>query len=136
LGQRVGGALEDERPSWLEAALVGLTSGDWPEEWKVYRRVAETIRALAEMGRVIIVGRGGLFITRDMPGGIHLRLVAPLEHRVATTVTATGASKECAASIVREKDRNRQSFYRRHWPNHPLTAEQLIPRFARAASWS
>ena len=40
------------------------------------------VRALAEVGRVIIVGRGGVFITRDLPGGIHVRLVAPREWRV------------------------------------------------------
>ena len=83
-------SLKDQQPSWLEEALGGLMLGDHPDELKVYHRVAATTRLLAEMGRVVIVGRGGAFITRNLLGGIHLRLVAPLEFRVAATNNPVG----------------------------------------------
>ena len=83
-------SLKDQQPSWLEEALVSLMLGDHPDELNVYHRVAATTRLLAEMGRVVIVGRGGAFITRNLLGGIHLRLVAPLEFRVAATNNPVG----------------------------------------------
>jgi hypothetical protein len=68
-------SLEKKTRSWLDELLV---SG--PESsFGVYRRVAATIRALAEVGGAVIVGRGGVFVTEGLPGGIHIRLVAPLE---------------------------------------------------------
>jgi hypothetical protein len=114
-------ALEDERPAWLEEALAGLAIADpaaGADEFCVFRRVATAIRALAEMGRVVIVGRRGAMITRDLPGGIHLRLVASLAFRVASMVETRSLSPEAAAAEVRRVDRNRDAFYRRHWPGH------------------
>ena len=126
-------SLEDDRPTWLEAAIGGLTSVDWPDELSVFHRVAETIRALAAVGRVIIVGRGGVFVTRDMPGGVHLRLVAPEEFRIEKTASAMGITKDAAAAAVREKDANRALFYRRHWPSRPLVPEAFSATFNTAA---
>ena len=52
------------------------------DEFQVYRRVAHTVRGLARAGRAIIVGRGGVYATVDLPTGVHVRLVAPLQDRV------------------------------------------------------
>jgi hypothetical protein len=128
LPKRRVAALEDERPSWLEDALASLAiSGgkSAPDELAVFRRVGEAIRALAELGRVVIVGRGGAYVTRDMPGGLHVRLVAPLEFRIAATAEVQGISKAAAAAWVRDKDASREAFYRRHWPTRPVAPERF-----------
>ena len=81
------------------------------------------IRALAELGRVVIVGRGAVYLTGDMPGGVHVRLVAPAGVRIARTAGATGVSVDAAGAWVRDTDRARESFFRRHWPARPLMPE-------------
>ena len=92
--------LEDQQPSWLEEALGGLAiAGNHPEEVTIFRRVATAIRALAELGRVVIVGRGAVFVTGDMPAGVHLRLVAPVGFRVASTAAAKGVSPDEAGRV-------------------------------------
>jgi hypothetical protein len=127
--------LEDRPPTWLEEALGGLTLGRGrPDELTVYHRVAATIRALAEIGRVVIVGRGAAFVTRDVPGGIHVRLVAPEEHRIAQTASEMGLSDTAAAKWVRQIDRRRRAFYRRHWPDHPVIPENFTVTFNTAAA--
>jgi cytidylate kinase len=126
-------ALEEEEPSWLEEALGSLTLSDaGASELAVYHRVAATLRGLAEIGRVVIVGRGGGFVTADMPGGVHVRVVAPLEYRVAATAKAAGLATGAAAQLVREKDRAREAFYRRHWPKRPVTPESFTVTFNTA----
>jgi hypothetical protein len=128
--------LEDQAPSWLEEALSSLALGSGagrPDELTVYHRVAATIRALAEIGRAVIVGRGAAFITKDVPGGVHVRLVAPEDHRIVATARAMGISTAAATDWVRQTDRNRQAFYRRHWPDRPLIPENFTVTFNTAA---
>jgi hypothetical protein len=60
-----------------------------------------------------------------MPGGLHVRLVAPLEFRVKATAELLGLTNAAAADWVREKDASRDAFYRRHWPRRPLVPENF-----------
>jgi cytidylate kinase len=118
--------LEDGRRPWVQDFLVGLASAvaqQHPEEFKIYRRVAHTIRGLATVGHAIIVGRGGVFITRDMPGGVHVRLVASLADRIENAARRLDVSTAEATKWVKDVDHNREAFYRRHWPGKELTPE-------------
>jgi cytidylate kinase len=119
-------ALGEANYSWLADMLGSLSYADSPaqaEEARIYARVANTIRTLAQSGRVIIVGRGGVFITRRMPGGLHVRLVAPFEQRVAFMARQLNLSERAATRHVREADHAREAFYRRHWPGESLAPE-------------
>jgi hypothetical protein len=105
--------------SWLDDLLLGLQTGGGArdaDELRIFHRVGATIRALAQAGHAIIVGRGGWFLTRDMPAGVHVRLVAPLPWRIAARArTLNCTSHEAAASIART-DHARESFYARYGP--------------------
>jgi len=119
-------SLEDTSHSWLGDFLGSLSFSDSQplmDEARAYNRVAATIRALAQAGRVVIVGRGGVFITRRMPGGIHVRLVAPLEYRIGFMAQLLNLSADAARVRVREMERNRSAFYKRYWPGESLSAE-------------
>jgi cytidylate kinase len=93
------------------------------DEFQVFRRVAHTVRALARAGRAIIVGRGGVYATADLAGGAHVRLVAPLRDRVAHMARVLDLSEHAAAAEVRRRDRNRETFHRRYWPDKALLPE-------------
>ncbi len=114
-------SLEEESHSWLADFWTGLSFGgkkEIPTEVAVFRQIAAAIRALAQVGRVVIVGRGGAFITRDMPNGIHVRLTAPLDHRIDGLARREQLDRKIAALRVRQLDRNRLAFHRRYWPDH------------------
>jgi hypothetical protein len=100
-----------------------MASKSAPEELAVFHRVEATVRALAGRGRAIVVGWGGAYVTRDMPNGLHVRLVAPLEFRVGAAAELLGVSKEAAADWVRETEVSRRAFYRRHWPKRRVVPE-------------
>ena len=116
-------SLGETHHGWMEEFLRSLSQVGDMDEAKIYRRVAITIRALAHRGRAVIVGRGGIHITRQMPGGVHVRLVATFENRVGFMMRQHGMAHEAAAEHVRELDQNRAAFYRRYWPKAMLDAD-------------
>lgn len=119
--------LEDGHHPWFADLLSGLVGQDpsKPDEFKVYKRTAAAIRGLARVGRAIIVGRGGVFITRDLPGGVHVRLVAPHEARVAHMAELLKVDRREATKQVDQLDRFRDAFLRRYWPAGSLAPENF-----------
>ncbi|MEX0654549.1 MAG: cytidylate kinase-like family protein [Phycisphaeraceae bacterium] len=129
-GRLVDGLGEQSR-SWLEELFADILTSN-ATEFRAYRKTAKTIRALALRGRVIIVGRGGVFITRDMPLGVHIHLVAPLEDRIDHMRRLLNVSRDAAAEQVRTIDRNREAFFKRYWPSETLRAESFTATFNTA----
>ena len=97
--------------SFVIEELLGLHRATW----KPMQDVTETILRLAEMGNVVLVGRGANVIVGHLPQAFHVRLVASLETRVASTAEQHGFSKKAALAHVRDEDRARQRFIRRYF---------------------
>jgi len=125
ISQRLIESLGTSNRSWLTDFLSGFSfdARAHPSEEMVYKRVAATVRALAQVGRVVLVGRGAVFVTHNMPGAIHIRLVAPLEYRVNYLMNRRGLSHKVALDEVRALDRSREAFYQRYWPGASLMPE-------------
>ena len=62
--------------------VMSLSHKYYPGDQKVKKTIGEVIKSFAERGHVIIVGRGGVSITRDFPYSLHIKLQAPLEWRI------------------------------------------------------
>jgi cytidylate kinase len=126
LSTRLIESLEESSHSWLGDFFSSLRFADDPanaDELTVFHGVAKTIRALAQAGRVIIVGRGGVFLTRRMRGGVHIRLVAPLATRIEHMRQHLNVSRDEAVRQVQELTRRREAFYKRYWPGEPIRPE-------------
>ena len=123
--------LEQNPHNWVVEVLEGFTTPDkrHPDEMIVYRRVAMVVRALAEAGNAVIVGRGGAFLTADIPGGLHVRLVAPRIRRIAHVAEREGISEREAATKLTQMERARDAFYKRHWPDRALGPEEFTVTF-------
>jgi CMP/dCMP kinase len=103
----------------MSASEAGLRADDLT----AYKRVAATIHTLAVAGHVIVVGRGGRFVTDHLPGGVHLRLVAPLEKRIESMAQREHLTVQQAAEKIAQLDHSRATFYRRYWPGKSITPE-------------
>src|SRR4029077_3118464 len=57
------------------------------------------------------------FLTHKMPGGVHVRLDAPLEHRIAHLMEDLHVKHEEAARHARDLSKRRAAFYKRYWPS-------------------
>jgi hypothetical protein len=83
------------------------------DQHQLFRRMASTIRGITRAGRAIIVGRGGVYATHDMAGGVHVRLVAPLQSRIKHMAELRNVTEKQAAAEVQRLDAEREAFHRR-----------------------
>ena len=68
------------------------------------------IRSIAQKGFVIIVGRGGVAITHDCPGSLHVRLQAPLDWRIQEVANHYHVTKSVAHKMILDTDKKRTSL--------------------------
>jgi cytidylate kinase len=71
------------------------------------RRVVE---GAIEAGQVVIVGRGAQVLLADRRDVLHVRIVAPLESRIAYVMKREGIDRAAAQTRIQQKDRDRQRF--------------------------
>jgi hypothetical protein len=118
--------LEETPLTWLDEVLQGFSYGGpplEPGELQADRCVIVAIRALAQAGHAIIVGRGGVFAAGDFPGGIHVRLVAPLEYRIQQVAAAHNMSPHQAAHYIRDAQKSQTKHLHQYWPNRVIEPE-------------
>lgn len=77
-----------------------------------FKKTSEIIRMLATLGKVILVGRGAGFVTRGLPSGIHMRLVAPLDKRVRAVSKKYNVSRADARRTILRQDSDRRKMVR------------------------
>jgi cytidylate kinase len=70
---------------------------------------------LAELGNVILIGRGATVITNKLDYVFHVRLVGSLEKRVAHIQELRRLSKEAALELIRREDRGRTRYLKTHF---------------------
>jgi len=126
ISQQLIESLEDANRTWLTDFLEGMSLRDQnPSDRRVLRKVAETIRALAQAGRVVLLGWGAGYITAGMAGGIHVWLVARPHDRAIRLGRMLKLDPADAARELQRWDERRTTFYRRYWPLRPLGPEQF-----------
>ncbi|MBI2516826.1 MAG: cytidylate kinase-like family protein [Opitutae bacterium] len=111
LPEHLADYLPEDRVSETKA-LIGELVGLHPPIWQLEQQVFEAIVQLARLGRVILAGRGGHLLTRDLTGGLHVRLVASFETRVHRHMAVEHCDKTQAESAVRKSDIARRRFVR------------------------
>jgi cytidylate kinase len=94
----------------LEDFLLSYSKRFYKSDRKIRSTIAKVIRNFAYEGNAVIVGRGGVAITRDIPKSLHLHLEAPLEWRALRTSEKHSMSIEDAQKYCLEIDKKRQQF--------------------------
>lgn len=90
------------------AEIVGLH----PTSDTFIRATNETILALAKMGNAVFIGRGSTFVTRQLPGGFHVRLIASREARLRRMREFYDLNEKEAAKRLKRTDEDRENYVR------------------------
>jgi cytidylate kinase len=113
LPTRIAKFLPEDSVSGINDALDELL-GLHPPSWIVVRQTTETILKLAELGNVILIGRGASVITSNRPNVLHARLVGSLEKRIAR-LQAQGFSELKAKEFIESTDRGRVRYLKKYF---------------------
>ncbi len=102
--------MREEQPVSEIEGLVGEILGLHPSTSELIERSHQTIRRLAKLGHVIIVGRGGNYLTLSMQQVIQVRLVGDLENRARYIAETYEITRAEARSNARKIDRARAAY--------------------------
>ena len=116
-------SFETSGHSWLDDLLAGILGRT--DEAPVFAHVRDTVRTLAQAGRAIIAGQSAVHLTGDLPGGLHIRLVAPQTKRIENISRRFDLTRARARKHIAELDRRRTAVLQRFFPDQPPAAERV-----------
>ena len=128
LPQRLAQFMPEDRVSEIADTMDELFDLH-PPSWTLVRQTTDTILRLAELGNVILIGRGATVITSKFDYVFHVRLVGSLERRVKHIQEVTHMSKEAALDRIRREDRGRARYLKKYFDtdlNDPLLYHLVI----------
>lgn len=91
--------------SFASEILVGQ-----PSVQTLVHKTTQTILSLAEIGNVIVIGRGGNIVTANLSNAFHLRLISTIEDRIKNVMGAYGYDTKQAAEFLKKDDQARKNF--------------------------
>jgi cytidylate kinase len=141
LPERLERFMPEDKVSFLSDALEELF-GLHPPSWDLLRQTSETMLKLAELGNVILVGRGANVVTAKLGHVFHVRLVGSTERRCQRIQTRRRLTHADALQFMKQEDAARERYLRKHFhhdPNDPLLYHLVINTDcvaeAEAAQW-
>ena len=81
---------------------------------QVYLAQAKAIRALADKGPCVIVGRNADYILKDHPEALHVYVFADIPYRAERIVRRYGESEKSPEQRLNEKDKRRRVNYQHY----------------------
>jgi cytidylate kinase len=79
---------------------------------KFLHSLEAVIYDFARKGNVVIVGRGGQVLLRDLPGVLHVRISASFSIRLKRIMALEGGDEKKASRILNQSDRDSAGFLR------------------------
>lgn len=114
LPDRLAEFMPEDRVSEIEDALDELL-GVHPPVVQLVWKTAETILRLAELGNVIIIGRGANIVTARMRHVFHVRLIGSEARRAEFIQKTRVVNATAALHLMHEEDRGRRRYLKQHY---------------------
>jgi len=115
LSEKLRASLEEEQISRLDDWVSSVIEHK-PPQVVLAEKMAKTVRSLAMRGHAVILGRGGGILTRDLTSGLHVRLIAPKDVRLARKQEqAQQQGKGLDEAELDRIDASRAAYVRSYW---------------------
>jgi cytidylate kinase len=93
--------------------MFEMLMGLHPGIGQLAKKTCSTILNLAIIGRVVIVGRGANIITKNLPGGFHVRLIAAEEWKIKQIQSLLNLNRKEAARYINDEDVRRKEYVKK-----------------------
>jgi cytidylate kinase len=107
-------SLDERTRSGIDLWVEGILRGRYIDRPEYTHWLVKSVTAMAEHGDAVILGRAGNVIL-GARGGLHVRVIAPRELRVANLVNYKGMTLAGAEEHATLSDEERREFYRKHF---------------------
>jgi len=87
--------------------MIKAFSGGFVTSQRVKKAMKDVVLSMAREGHLVLVGRGGVSIARDIADALHVRLIAPFYWRVENVMKKKGMTVEAAEEYVIDTDEKR-----------------------------
>jgi cytidylate kinase len=116
--------LEERGPSFIERLARALTAatpellGPEPlavpeaEESRLVKLTEQVVADACADADTVVVGRGAVALLGRRDDTLHIKLVAPLDHRIRIVADRLGSDEEAAAKRIRDVDGHRRRYHR------------------------
>ncbi len=94
----------------IDQILSSQSQKFYKSDKQVRKTIGQVIRSMANDGHVIILGRGGVALTRDIPRSLHVYLEAPLDWRAALVSEKDSIALEEAKKYAQAVDKRRAQY--------------------------
>jgi cytidylate kinase len=91
----------------ISEILDALSTKYYHSDRKKKKIIINVIKAMAEQGNIIFLGRGSVAVTRKMKNSFHVKLMAPLDWRIEQVMARFNYTKAKATAFVDESDKQR-----------------------------
>lgn len=106
--------------------MIMAFSGTFVTDSSVKKAIREVVTSIARDGNAVIIGRGGVAITREMTNSLHVRLVAPLQWRIENVMRKKNMIAEKAEEYIVETDEKRHKLIIDFLDKKPLCLDYLF----------
>ena len=115
--KRLARYLPEDSISELDAS-IGELVGLHPNLWELVQHTNCLIRQLAGQGKCILIGRGANFATKELPSGLHIRLIGTREDRAKHMAKLLKIDLRTAYARNAKADIARRRYVRRHFDHY------------------
>ncbi len=108
-----------EHDWWTSTTLSGTLPSTYQSlflDEDVYVRLTRTvIEKLGERDNLVILGRGAQALLKGRQDTLHVRIVAPLKHRIKMAMERDSLDEESARKELKRIDEGRRIYLKRHY---------------------
>jgi cytidylate kinase len=106
--------------------MIMAFSGGFVSDLRVKKAIKDVVLSMCKEGYVILVGRGGVSIAKDITDALHIRLVAPFYWRVENVMKKKEMTLETAEEYVIDTDEKRFNLIETFLDKKPLNIDYLF----------
>ncbi|MGQ1909821.1 AAA family ATPase [Marinifilum sp. RC60d5] len=96
-----------EKSTWDEI-FAALSSKYYQSDRKIKKTIADVVQSFACKGNCIIIGRGGVVLSSNIPRSFHIKLQAPIEWRAAQLQKVYKLSMDEMIKYAKDIDKKRE----------------------------
>ena len=104
---------------YTDLAQEPLTAAQRLNDEHFIEATSAVIKDLATGGNAVIIGRGSNMILRDMPGVVHVGLIAPMDRCIKTVMEREHLGPKDAEKYVADMEEARVRYFRKFFKVHP-----------------